>query len=326
MICAFEVEKITAVAETRLPPWAKKVFPSVRAHMPWMDTPTGPIELLIGLDNSQWLPVRLEDSKEPSVNMRLMKSSFGHPYMVMGGWGTALYPRDESMRFRGDPSGGRLTHAEMAQKVRLERCIGGRRQLGAKNGRRVPIKGPSPVRERASPDYGPVVGWRPQFPRGIAPPPIRMPLNPPPVPPQQSRGGRGRGGRGRGGVVQPQQLQGPPLPNPGGMPGLLQPPGPMDPMQRLALIMAVMVLGMPQVHSCHITTGREVLWGGSVLESRICPPITTGIGSGISAVEERLDLYHWKRLPAIHCMATQSSLSFTCGLDGRTRKVRYEKF
>jgi hypothetical protein len=37
----------------------------------------GPIELLIGLDNSQWLPVRLEDSKEPSVNMRLMKSSFG---------------------------------------------------------------------------------------------------------------------------------------------------------------------------------------------------------------------------------------------------------
>jgi hypothetical protein len=29
--------------------------------------------------------VRLEDSKEPSVNMRLMKSSFGHQYMVMGG-------------------------------------------------------------------------------------------------------------------------------------------------------------------------------------------------------------------------------------------------
>ena len=51
------------------------MFLSVRAHMPWMDTP---IELLIGLDNSQWLPVRLEDSKEPSVNMRLMKSSFGH--------------------------------------------------------------------------------------------------------------------------------------------------------------------------------------------------------------------------------------------------------
>jgi len=97
VICAFEVEEITAVAETRLPPWAREVFPSVRAHMPWMDTPAGPIELLIGLDNSQWLPVFLEDSKEPAVNMRLMKSSFGHMYMVMGSRGTALYPRDESM-------------------------------------------------------------------------------------------------------------------------------------------------------------------------------------------------------------------------------------
>jgi hypothetical protein len=33
VICAFEVEEITAVAETRLPPWAREVFPSVRAHM-----------------------------------------------------------------------------------------------------------------------------------------------------------------------------------------------------------------------------------------------------------------------------------------------------
>jgi hypothetical protein len=86
------------------------------------------------------------------VNMRLMKSSFSHQYMVMGGWGTALYPRDESMRYRGDPSGGCLTHAEMARKVRLERCIGGRLQLGTKSGGRVPIKGPSPVRERAFKD------------------------------------------------------------------------------------------------------------------------------------------------------------------------------
>ncbi len=91
-------------------------------------------------------------------------------------------------------------------------------------------------------------------------------------------------------------------------------------------MMAVMVQGMPHVHSCHTTTGREVLWGGSVSEPRICPPIMTEVGSEISAVEERLDSSHWKRLPAIHCMATQSSLSFMCGLDGRTRKVRYEKF
>jgi hypothetical protein len=253
VICAYGVEEITTVAETRLPPWAREVFPSVRAHMPWMDTPAGPIELLIGLDNTQWLPVRLEDSREQNVNMRLMKSSFGHQFTVMGGWGTAPYPRDESMRFRGDPSGGRLSHAEMAQKVRLERCIGGRLQLGARGGGRPPIKGPSPVRERVAPDYGPVGNRRPQLPRGGAPPPIRMPSNPPPA---QTRLGRGR--RGRGGAVRTPQPRGQPFPDPGGMPGLLHPPGPVDPMQRLALMMAVMVLGIPQVHSCHISTGSEM--------------------------------------------------------------------
>jgi hypothetical protein len=110
------------------------------------------------------------------------------------------------------------------------------------------------------------------------------------------------------------------------MPGLLQPPGPMDPMQRLALMMAVMVLGMLQVHSCNIATGREVPWGMSMSEPRICPPVGTGRANEISAVKEQLDEKQWKRLPAIHCMATQSSLSFMCGLDGRTRKVKYEKF
>jgi hypothetical protein len=125
VICAYELEEITTVAETRLPPWARGVFPSVRVHMPWMDTKAGPVELLIGLDNTQWLPVHLEDSRDQDVNMRLMKSAFGHQFMIMGGWGMAFYPRDESMKFRGDPTGERLSHAEMARKIRLERCIGG---------------------------------------------------------------------------------------------------------------------------------------------------------------------------------------------------------
>jgi hypothetical protein len=247
VICAFEVEEITTVAETRLPPWAKEVFPSVRAHMPWMDTPAGSIELLIGLDNSQWLPVFLEDSKEPAVNMRLMKSSFGHAFMVMGSRGTALYPRDESMKYRGDPTGERLTPADMAQKVRLERCFWGRSQPGPKNGGRMPIKGPLPVQEGVASDYGPVGSRRPPPPeavrppppplRGTAPPPIRMPFGRPSASPPPNQGGRGRGGRGRGGTVGPQP-QGPMHPQPFGMPGLLQPPGPADPVQRLALMMA----------------------------------------------------------------------------------------
>jgi hypothetical protein len=93
-------------------------------------------------------------------------------------------------------------------------------------------------------------------------------------------------------------------------------------MQRLALMMAVMVLGMLQVHSCHTTTGLEMSWGGSVSEPRICPPLTARIENGISAAEEQLDPSDWKRLPAVHCMAAQSALSFMCGLDGRTRMVR----
>jgi hypothetical protein len=164
--------------------------------------------------------VCLEDSKDPAANMRLMKSSFGHMFMVMGGWGTALYPREESMRYRGDPSGVRLTHAEMAQKVRLERFFGGRSQPVPKSGGRVPIKGPSPVQERAAPDYGSVGSRRPppsgaivpSPPRRMTPSPLRMPFSPPLAPPQQSQGGQGRGGRGRGGVVGPQQPQGPMFP------------------------------------------------------------------------------------------------------------------
>jgi hypothetical protein len=175
VICAYEVEEITTVAETRLPPWAREVFPSVRAHMPWMDRKAGPVELLIGLDNTQLLPVHLEDSRDQNVNMRLMKSAFGHQFMIMGGWGTALYPRDKSMRFRGDPSGGPLSQAEMARKVRMERCIGGRIHLRAGDRGRAAIRGPSPPRERAAPDYGPVGSRRPQQVRGGFRPPSGCP-------------------------------------------------------------------------------------------------------------------------------------------------------
>ncbi len=43
-------------------------------------------------------------------------------------------------------------------------------------------------------------------------------------------------------------------------------------------------------------------------------------------VKEELDAKQWVRLPAVHCVAMQSSLSFMCGLDGRAKKVKYEKF
>jgi hypothetical protein len=156
--------------------------------------------------------VFLEDSKEPEVNMRLMKSSFGHAFIIMGGRGGALYPRDESMRYKGDPTGERLTSAEMARKVKLERCFGKRSQPGLKG--RAPIKGPMPAPERVVPDYGPVGSGRPpprdresvRLPppplRGAAPPPIRMQFAPSAAPPPTESGvarARGEGARKRNG-------------------------------------------------------------------------------------------------------------------------------
>ncbi len=91
-------------------------------------------------------------------------------------------------------------------------------------------------------------------------------------------------------------------------------------------MMAVMVLGMPQVHSCHISADSEMSWGGNMAEPRICPPVIIEGENGISAVGERLDPDPWKRLTAVHCQATHSILLFMCGLDGRARVVRYEKF
>jgi hypothetical protein len=51
-----------------------------------METGAGPVELLIGLDNAQWLPAHVEDSWDPEDDMRLMKSSFGHRFMIMDRW------------------------------------------------------------------------------------------------------------------------------------------------------------------------------------------------------------------------------------------------
>jgi hypothetical protein len=333
VICAFEVEEITTVAETRLPPWAREVFPSVRAHMPWMDTPAGPIELLIGLDNSQWLPVFLEDSKEPEVNMRLMKSSFGHAFIVMGGKGGALYPRDESMRYKGDPTGERLTSAEMAQKVKLERCFGKRSQPGLKG--RAPIKGPMPAPGRVVPDYGPVgsgrpppketVGLPPPPLRGAAPPPIRMQFTPSAAPPPPSQGWQEQGGSGQGRGMGPQQ-QGSAFPQPFGMPGWFQPPGQADPVQRLALMMALMVLGMPPVHGCYAPTRCGVSSSADMSEPRICPPVESETRIGLTVPRVEMDEEQWIRLPAIRCMAGQSVLTLTCGLGGRTQRAKYEKF
>ena len=66
--------------------------------------------------------------------------------------------------------------------------------------------------------------------------------------------------------------------------------------------------------------------GLDVSEPRICPPIGSETRIGIPALKTEMDEKQWVRLPAIRCVAMQSSLTFTCGLGGRTQRVRYEKF
>jgi hypothetical protein len=97
-------------------------------------------------------------------------------------------------------------------------------------------------------------------------------------------------------------------------------------MQRLALMMAVMVLGMPQTHSCHGSVGLRMPWDETVSEAKVCQPVGLGDKVGIMAVGDQPDPDGWRKLPEVHCQMTQSVLTFLCSLDGRSRKVKFEKF
>jgi hypothetical protein len=95
VIRAHGVDEITTVTRTRLPHEAREIFPVIRAVMPWMETGAGPVELLIGLDNRQWLPAHIEDSWDPDDDVRLMKSAFSHGFMITDGWGRSLFPPED---------------------------------------------------------------------------------------------------------------------------------------------------------------------------------------------------------------------------------------
>jgi hypothetical protein len=107
------------VARTRLPPIAREIFPVIRAYMPWMETGAGHVELLIGLDNRQWLPAYVEDSWDPDDDMRLMKSAFGQWYMITDGWGRDLFRPDNAQDGPVGAQEGGAEPADAAQEVRL---------------------------------------------------------------------------------------------------------------------------------------------------------------------------------------------------------------
>jgi hypothetical protein len=123
VICAHGVDEIAVVARTRLPPITREIFPVIRAYMPWMETGAGHVELLIGLDNRQWLPAHVEDSWDPDDDMRLMRSVFGHRYMITDGWGRDLLPPDNARDNQAGAQGG-VEPADAAQEVQLQEYRG----------------------------------------------------------------------------------------------------------------------------------------------------------------------------------------------------------
>ncbi len=124
VVRAYGVDEIAVVTRTRLPPLAREIFPAIRAYIPWMETGAGQVELLIGLDNRQWLPVHVEDSWNPDYDMRLMKSVFGYRFMITDGWGRDLFSPDNPQGGLAGAQGGSVETAEGAQEVRLEEYRG----------------------------------------------------------------------------------------------------------------------------------------------------------------------------------------------------------
>jgi hypothetical protein len=137
VIRAYGVEGIAVVARTRLPPIAREIFPIIRLAAPWMETRAGHVGLLIGLDHKQWLPVHVEDSWDPDDDMRLMKSVFGHRYMITDGWGRDLLPPDNAPDGQAGAQGGGDEQEEAAQEVQLPEYRGwsqGARRPGNSDG------------------------------------------------------------------------------------------------------------------------------------------------------------------------------------------------
>ncbi len=341
VIRAHGVDEIAVVARTRLPPVAREIFPVIWAYMPWMETEAGHVELLIGLDNRQWLPAHVEDSWDPDDDMRLMRSVFGYRYMITDGWGRDLFPPDNSRDSQANAEEGKVEAAGEAQEVRLEeyrgwsqgtwsrenggmqdaaslrgRCLGARpkdrgratargapatRQEGNREGGprepdgacRDPLVPPAPF---GMPHFQGKWKMLPGSKREIPPPKKRTPTNPPPV---LSRGRWGRGGSSRGrqgqaGAIRTQQPRRQPPPDPGRLPGPLQLMGPVDPVPRLALMMAVMMLGMPRVNGCHagMEPGAQGYGGGMEPKFYSSAQVERSGGAPVAEAEVKLTALH----------------------------------
>jgi hypothetical protein len=84
LIHAAGVDKIAWLEEANLPPKLDMMFPEVAGKTTILRQKEGEMDILMGLDNSRWLPRQANRGDESPGNFRLMKSQFGKRYMIMG--------------------------------------------------------------------------------------------------------------------------------------------------------------------------------------------------------------------------------------------------
>ncbi len=84
VIKAFGVARIAWMDQGTLPPEMEARFPRLKGETINLRQDEGYVDLLIGADNSRWMPAYVGSSKFPFDNLSLMMSSFGERYLLMG--------------------------------------------------------------------------------------------------------------------------------------------------------------------------------------------------------------------------------------------------
>ncbi len=95
VVKAFGVARIAWMDQGTHPPEMEARFPRLKGEAINLQQDEGYVDLLIGADNSRWMPAYVGSSEFPFDNLRLMMSSFGERYILMGSPGkqTGASPR-----------------------------------------------------------------------------------------------------------------------------------------------------------------------------------------------------------------------------------------
>jgi hypothetical protein len=84
VIKAFGVARIAWMDQGTLPPDMDARFPQLTGEAINLQQDEGYVDLLIGADNSRWMPAYVGSSEFPFDNLRLMMSTFGERFILMG--------------------------------------------------------------------------------------------------------------------------------------------------------------------------------------------------------------------------------------------------